>query len=84
MLATAAAHTDVNVQRNEPYGPEHGVTHTLKQHAIKGGHLNVMLEIRNDLIETGIQQKAMADVISGWLADAFGRTQMPGDVQCRV
>lgn len=84
MLATAAAHTDANVQRNEPYGPEHGVTHTLKQHAIIGGHLNVMLEIRNDLIETAVQQKAMADVISGWLADAFGRSQMPGDVQCRV
>jgi predicted N-formylglutamate amidohydrolase len=25
-------------------------THTLKEHAIKVGHLNVMLEIRNDLI----------------------------------
>jgi len=84
MLATTTAHTDANVQRNEPYGPENGVTHTLKQHAIRGGHLNVMLEVRNDLIKTHSQQKAMAQVISGWLADAFGRTQMPGDVQCRV
>lgn len=84
MLASAAAHLDANVQRNEPYGPDHGVTHTLKKHGITGGHLNVMLEVRNDLIETPIQQKAMADVISGWLVDAFSRTQMPGNVQCRA
>ncbi len=40
------------VQRNAPYGPEHGVTHTLKEHGIANGHMNVMLEIRNDLIDT--------------------------------
>lgn len=84
MLATAAAHTDANVQRNQPYGPEHGVTHTLQQHGVAGGHLNVMLEVRNDLIATAPQQKAMGDLIAGWLADAFGRTQAPGDVQCRA
>ncbi len=84
MLAISAAYTKANVQRNKPYGPENGVTHTLKQHAIRGGHLNVMLEVRNDLIATPNQQKAMADVISGWLVEAFSRTQMPGNVQCRA
>jgi predicted N-formylglutamate amidohydrolase len=32
---------------NDPYGRD-GPTHTLKEHAIKVGHLNVMLEIRNE------------------------------------
>jgi predicted N-formylglutamate amidohydrolase len=82
MLANAATHTTANVQLNEPYGPEDGVTHTLKEHAIRGGHMNVMLEIRNDLIQTADQQQAMADMIAAWLVDAFAATNAKGDVQC--
>lgn len=37
-------------RRNEPYGPQDGVTHTLKVHALPRGLPNVMIEIRNDLI----------------------------------
>jgi predicted N-formylglutamate amidohydrolase len=40
----------VPVRRNEPYGPEDGVTHTLQRHALPRGLLTVMIEIRNDLI----------------------------------
>ena len=84
MLQSDVTHTQANVQRNEPYGPEHGVTHTLKEHAIKDGHLNVMLEIRNDLIETAEQQDHMAAVISAWLVDACAQIRVPGDVQCQA
>ena len=84
MLQTAHAHTSANVQRNEPYGPEHGVTHTLKEHAIKDGHLNVMLEIRNDLIETAQQQDEMAVLLAGWIADAFAQLDVAGVVQCQA
>lgn len=73
MLNTASAHMTENVQSNAPYGPDDGVTHTLRKHAIPDGHLNVMLEIRNDLIETPAQQAAMATKIVGWLVDACGR-----------
>ena len=82
MLEIAQAHTDANVQRNAPYGPDHGVTHTLKEHAIKGGHLNVMLEVRNDLIVTSDEQTAMADMLAGWVADACTRVQAKGVVEC--
>lgn len=82
MLEIAQAHTDANVQRNAPYGPDHGVTHTLKEHAIKGGHLNVMLEVRNDLIVTSDEQAAMADMLAGWVADACTRVQAKGVVEC--
>lgn len=84
MLQVAGVHTNANVQRNAPYGPEDGVTHTLKEHALKGDHLNVMLEIRNDLIQTANQQDAMAEVIAKWIADACAQLKVPGDVQCRV
>ena len=84
MLQTAHAHTTANVQRNEPYGPEHGVTHTLKEHAIKDGHLNVMLEIRNDLIERAQQQEVMAALLAGWIVDAFAQMNVAGVVQCQA
>ena len=82
MLATAPRHTQADVQRNQPYGPEHGVTHTLKEHAISGGHMNVMLEIRNNLIATEPQQHAIADMLAAWITDAFAQTKEKGTVRC--
>lgn len=71
MLATATAHTPLRVKRNQPYGPGDGVTHTLKEHALSHGHLNVMLEIRNDIIETLEQQARIAAILAGWLTHAL-------------
>lgn len=67
VLARAAGKADFVVARNQPYGPGDGVTHTLKLHGMSHGLLNVMIEIRNDLIATGAQQEAMAQ----WLADVL-------------
>lgn len=41
---------DYITRRNDPYGPEDGVTHTLNLHGGARGLLNVMLEVRNDLV----------------------------------
>lgn len=84
MLQTRAAHTTANVQRNAPYGPENGVTHTLYEHAIGAGHLNVMLELRNDLIRTAEQQSEMAATLSHWIADACAHLKVSGVVQCQA
>ncbi len=67
MLASAAGHVAQDVQRNEPYGPEDGVTHTLREHALGHGIPNVMIEIRNDLIRSEDQQKSMATALSRWI-----------------
>ncbi|SFR60679.1 Predicted N-formylglutamate amidohydrolase [Yoonia tamlensis] len=82
MLETAAAHTSALVLRNDPYGPENGVTHTLREHALPGGHLNVMLEVRNDLIATPATQTAMGDMIAAWVADSVSQITDQGAVQC--
>lgn len=37
---------------NEPYSATDGVTHTLREHAISRGLPNVMIEVKNDLIDT--------------------------------
>ena len=52
MLDYADQHEELCVRRNEPYGAEDGVTHTLKHHGIRNGLANVMIEIRNDLLQT--------------------------------
>ncbi|NNE87179.1 MAG: N-formylglutamate amidohydrolase [Silicimonas sp.] len=71
----AAADSHSVVRRNEPYGPGDGVTHTLKEHALPAGHLNVMLEVRSDLIATNASQVATADTLSGWLQTALATTR---------
>ena len=67
MLTHAQAEGELTVQRNAPYGPDDGVTFTLARHAIPRGLLNVMIEIRNDLIADPASQQAMARRLSGYV-----------------
>ncbi|MFX4299375.1 MULTISPECIES: N-formylglutamate amidohydrolase [Roseobacteraceae] len=83
MLDTAKAHTDAEVQRNAPYGPVDGVTHTLQVHGTAHGHPNVMIEVRNDLIRTEEQQMQMGDMLAGWLGVACAKVAAEG-VACRA
>ena len=48
MLAAAPPGRDARL--NAPYDASDGVTHTLAEHAIPRGLLNVMIELRNDLL----------------------------------
>jgi predicted N-formylglutamate amidohydrolase len=75
LLSDLAGVTAMNVRRNEPYGPADGVTHTLKEHAIPGRHLNVMLELRNDLLADEASQSAMADSLANWLTRALTKLE---------
>ncbi|SNS67959.1 N-formylglutamate amidohydrolase [Antarctobacter heliothermus] len=75
MLGLAAHHTSRAVRRNEPYGPGDGVTHTLKEHALPHGYLNVMLEIRNDLIADEAAQTDMAATLAEWVSQALKQVE---------
>lgn len=70
MLQVSGRDTSVVTLRNEPYGPQDGVTHTLVEHALSRGLLNVMIEIRSDLIGDAESQRSMAARISAWLSAA--------------
>ncbi|MCM2471950.1 N-formylglutamate amidohydrolase [Rhizobium sp. CG5] len=65
MLAEAAKGSDFRVERNAPYGPADGVTHSLKLHALPNGLMNVMIEVRNDLIADDVGQGVMAEYLAG-------------------
>jgi predicted N-formylglutamate amidohydrolase len=71
MLTEAEKSTRYAVRRNEPYGPSDGVTHTLIEHGLKNGLLNVMIEIRNDLVKDEVGQKVMADYLTGLLGESL-------------
>lgn len=71
LLRAAAADGDLVVRRNAPYGPQDGVVHTLREHAIPRGLLNAMIEIRNDRIADAASQRAMAERLSGHVTEAL-------------
>lgn len=74
MLDAAAQNPRYLTERNAPYGPEDGVTHTLVEHAVPEGLLNVMVEIRNDLISDETGQKKLASWLFGILNVALTTT----------
>ena len=70
MLARSGAGSRFVIRRNEPYGPKDGVTHTLVEHGLANGLLNVMIEIRNDLVK----DEASQEVVAGFLAELIGES----------
>ncbi|MCG8493716.1 MAG: N-formylglutamate amidohydrolase [Sneathiellales bacterium] len=61
------------VRRNEPYDASDGVTHTLKVHGVEPGLLNVMIEIRNDLVTTGEECREMAVMLNALIRKALDK-----------
>jgi predicted N-formylglutamate amidohydrolase len=53
-----------NAQLNEPYGPKDGVMHLMNLHAAPRGLHHLMIEIRNDLIESERGQQQWAQRLS--------------------
>ncbi|MEO1143669.1 MAG: N-formylglutamate amidohydrolase [Pseudomonadota bacterium] len=81
MLDLAQKYTKLAVRRNEPYGPQDGVMHTLKLHGISNNILNVMIELRSDLIHTKQQRSNVADMLRDWLNEALTRLWQNSDLE---
>lgn len=60
MLAQAGKLGSRRIERNRPYGPADGVTHSLKIHGIANGLHNVMIEVRSDLLTTPDERAGVA------------------------
>lgn len=62
------------VRRNAPYSRSDGVTHTLAVQAVARGMLNVMIEIRNDWLESDGDRQNIAMLLSDYVrrvSDSF-------------
>lgn len=75
MLAAAGKAGPYDIRRNAPYGPEDGVTHTLKEHGLSNGLANVMIEVRNDLIKDEAGQRVVAGYLAGLLKKSLPAVQ---------
>lgn len=73
LIRRLEAEPDLCVGENEPYGG-HLDGDSVDRHAIKPGRANVLIELRNDLIETDAQQVAWADRLAPILAEVLDAT----------
>ena len=75
LLAIAERDPALRTRRNAPYGPEDGVLHTVEQQAVARGLPGVMLEVRNDLVDTPDGVTDVGDRLSRWLSEAVALGQ---------
>jgi predicted N-formylglutamate amidohydrolase len=71
MLAQAGGPGSRWIERNRPYGPGDGVTHSLKIHGIANGLQNVMIEVRSDLLTTADERAGTARELTTLLTPAL-------------
>lgn len=64
MFDSAPECTRMLTELNEPYGPDDGVTYTLVEHAAPTNMLNVMIEVRNNLLTTDAQILKIANELA--------------------
>jgi len=76
ILKIAPKYTTLVVERNQPYGPSDDVTHTLQKHALPRNMLNVMLEIKNDLLVEPASVEMVCDVLSPLLEEAINEVHI--------
>lgn len=76
LLREASRRTPLRVGMNQPYAAVDGVTHSLRLHALPRRLPNVMIELRNDLLDTprGVARIAamLAPVLRDVVADFSG------------
>ncbi len=66
-MLSVLADSNLIIERNQPYGPRDGVTHTLKEHGNRRGIANVMIEIKNDLVATLEEQSEISQILASAL-----------------
>lgn len=76
ILASLKSETRFVVCRNAPYGPADGVTHTLVHHALPRGLMNIMFEIRNDIIATPDRQAEIGAFLSHHVTETLNRLRV--------
>lgn len=75
LMEVLSHESDLTVGDNEPY-LGHLPGDAVDTHALKHGHLNVLIELRNDLIETEAQQIAWANRLAPLLEKALHTTNI--------
>lgn len=67
MLAAAPGFTDLRCELNAPYAAKDGVTHTLARFATVAALPSVMIEVRNDLVDTAAKARRVGQQLAEML-----------------
>lgn len=81
LLDRLQARSSFLIEMNEPYSASDGVTHTLQVMAGPRGLPNVMIEVRNDLIDHPGGVQKIADLLAAALGDILAQHAGPGAVK---
>ena len=73
LIARLREEPDICVGENEPYGG-HLDGDSIDRHAVLTGRVNVLIEIRNDLIKTEDQQRSWAERLAPILTETLAKT----------
>jgi predicted N-formylglutamate amidohydrolase len=74
LIKLLSEHPELRVGDNQPYSG-HLQGDTMDFHALQHGRIHALIEIRNDLIETEVDQHKWADKLAPIFADAIKITQ---------
>lgn len=80
MMQSKPQDAHFRIRLNEPYAAVDGVAHTLDQHGQANDLPSVMIEIRNDLISTDADQRAMALFLTDWVKQTLDQVSYRGGV----
>ncbi|MEE9326180.1 MAG: N-formylglutamate amidohydrolase [Cocleimonas sp.] len=75
MMAFAKQETQLITEFNSPYDASDNVMHTVNKHATEVGFLNVMLEVKNDLLSNASDINSMAKSLSSIIKKALLMTK---------
>ncbi len=84
MVDLAQNQSKWRVDLNEPYSQKDGVAHTLKVHGTDNGLINVMIEVRNDFLETETQIDEMARMLADLLKSSLIQINQPIDAKVAI
>jgi predicted N-formylglutamate amidohydrolase len=77
MMQTADEHSPRSFCLNQPYARQHGVTHLLERHGTQNALMNVMIEVRNDLIDSDDGRRAIGKILARVLTQSLTQLGRP-------
>jgi len=72
MMREALAQTKLKTEFNSPYSPSDNVMHTVNKHATEKGFLNVMIEVKNDLLSNSSDIHSISVALSEMIKASLG------------
>ena len=71
MMQVALNRTSLKTEFNSPYSPSDNVMHTIHRHALEQQFVNVMIEVKNDLLSNSSEINSIAISLSGIIKESL-------------